>query len=701
MKKKLLSLLLLGGLTLAAGAQYQLPNPDFESGWSNVSGKVMTSILSGSNKTGIVPDGWHSFMDCDGANNTLMNYARGLQVEKGEQCPYTTGNNSAKIIARSTVVKVVAQGNMTTGRVYAGSTTATDEGNHNYTDIAEGSKYAQKFIGRPDAMNVWVKYVPARTSPTTEDSARISAILHDKYKYQDPTTDATILSHRIANAELNYAPTDWVQKQIAFKYNKESIGTSEPSFILLTFTTNKTPGKGTAGDAVYVDNIEFIYNSELASLSYNGTSYFDQGVKNYDLSDVVFDVDNLEYTSNGAGANIISSFDEGTGVLTLRIEGDNISEDSSNYNEYTIKIGKKTVSEFTEPLSVTINNQTYVPQNTTIQLEQYNTDNDYSFVLNNFMLGETPVGNIRLDDLQMNEDGIITTSKVIKIEAGDDPAISAEEWLGPMLGDVPIELTAQIIGEKMTAEIEIDMMSTMEQMINVVFAPVETYTDGNALSLNTGLKNVVLDRSFPAGWSTICLPFATTPSAFTWADANENTQKVNVQRFSSVDNNALSFSALGETEQMEANTPYLIYFPLAKSSATYFGTTVADNTPVSVTNGDYTFTGNYEALMNMAGLYGVANAEGEEVQRIMLGGANSKLKATRAYFKTDNQSNVSGMRIRLEGEGDVTAIDGVQVLSGSCDVYNLQGLRVRTAATSLEGLTPGVYVVNGKKVLVK
>lgn len=35
------------------------------------------------------------------------------------------------------------------------------------------------------------------------------------------------------------------------------------------------------------------------------------------------------------------------------------------------------------------------------------------------------------------------------------------------------------------------------------------------------------------------------------------------------------------------------------------------------------------------------------------------------------------------------------------DVYNLQGVRVRTAAQSLQGLPAGVYVVGGKKVMVK
>ena len=36
---------------------------------------------------------------------------------------------------------------------------------------------------------------------------------------------------------------------------------STPEFILVTFTTNKTPGGGADGDAIFIDDVELIYNS--------------------------------------------------------------------------------------------------------------------------------------------------------------------------------------------------------------------------------------------------------------------------------------------------------------------------------------------------------------------------------------------------------------------------------------------------------
>ncbi len=51
--------------------------------------------------------------------------------------------------------------------------------------------------------------------------------------------------------------------------------------------------------------------------------------------------------------------------------------------------------------------------------------------------------------------------------------------------------------------------------------------------------------------------------------------------------------------------------------------------------------------------------------------------------------------------GDVTGIDGVQVEGEAFDVYNLRGQKVRSNVTNFNGLQKGVYIVNGKKVMIK
>lgn len=116
----------------------------------------------------------------------------------------------------------------------------------------------------------------------------------------------------------------------------------------------------------------------------------------------------------------------------------------------------------------------------------------------------------------------------------------------------------------------------------------------------------------------------------------------------------------------------------------------------TVSFGAYTFSGNYTANMNMNGKYGVADFNG--VQKLRIGGASATLPAGCAYFTTANNAN--GMLIRLDG-GNTTGILDVNtgVVVENTTVYNLQGVKVSNNGTA--GLPAGIYVMGGKKVIVK
>ena len=55
---------------------------------------------------------------------------------------------------------------------------------------------------------------------------------------------------------------------------------------------------------------------------------------------------------------------------------------------------------------------------------------------------------------------------------------------------------------------------------------------------------------------------------------------------------------------------------------------------------------------------------------------------------------------RFEGTTDIEEVE-LPISSIHTDVYSITGVRVRTATTSLEGLPSGIYIVGGRKVLVK
>ena len=100
--------------------------------------------------------------------------------------------------------------------------------------------------------------------------------------------------------------------------------------------------------------------------------------------------------------------------------------------------------------------------------------------------------------------------------------------------------------------------------------------------------------------------------------------------------------------------------------------------------------------MNMDGLYGVATIDGE--QKIVKGSTNSTLPATCAYF-TNSGTMEDAYAIRLEGE-EITGINAIN--NGVAEdgaVYNLQGVKV--SDTSMKNLPAGLYIMNGKKFIIK
>lgn len=688
MKKKFLSLLLLGGLTLTAGAQYQVANSGFEE-WETV---------SYNSNSGEEPTYWNSFLDGTGSKKSYAGYD---QVDKVEESRTgSAGKYSAKITARPVkfigVTIALAQGNLTTGCVNMGSTTASDaNGNYNYTNIDDGK--CQAFTGRPDAMRVWVKY----TSSQETYQAKANAILHTAGYYQDPIGN-TITATLVAKAEKTDIDNtgSWQDLTLPFTYSSDS---QRPAYALISFATSNTAGQGGETDAMLIDDLEFLYYSQLSDLTYKGTTVtgFNKDTYNYTVDGFYYE-GCLEATKNCAGGTVeLGTYDALNKSISVVVKGDNISEDASNYHTYTVTFTEDapvlvSSTDYTDNLVVSINGSASEPQETTINVKEY-SNGTYTLSLDNFVLvnGDEvmPIGKIELLYISAeNSNGLVSfsTNQTIQIQPGSAEEVPEDMWMGPGLGIVPIDMSAKIYGDKLYCEIDIDMMESLGQIINVVFGkPIVAQTQSAALT-ETGEAHVVLNRQFLEGWNTICLPFAATPEAVAGTGAV-------AQAFDGADSNGLDFVV---AETMEANTPYLIYVPANTAEQTFIANvTLEEAAPASVTYGDYTFKGNYEANMPMADLYGVADKDG--VQKIMKGSATAKLQGTRAYFMYSGQSNVNGMRINLEGQGDVTSIDGVQVLSGSCDVYNLQGIRVRTAATSLEGLTPGIYVVNGKKVMVK
>lgn len=85
----------------------------------------------------------------------------------------------------------------------------------------------------------------------------------------------------------------------------------------------------------------------------------------------------------------------------------------------------------------------------------------------------------------------------------------------------------------------------------------------------------------------------------------------------------------------------------------------------------------------------------------------TKTKGFRGWLQSANGQASKGIEYEINGvveqvNGNATAIDGIEAAQQhSANIYNLNGQLVRQGATSTEGLPSGLYIVGGKKVVVK
>lgn len=308
--------MLLGTTVLAANAQTQLYNGGFEE-WESV---------TYSGRTGDEPVKWSSFLDGTG---NLKNMAGYNQLEKStDKRPGSTGSYSAKLTSRAVkmfgATIAVAQGNLTTGCVNMGSTTATDaKGNYNYINYDRDDQ-AMTFTGHPDAVHFWSKFSGTKTG-------NVEVVLTTSGYYQSPEENG-ITATKVAHAQNNTIPSNdtWTEYTVPFTYDDDSVN---PEYVLVNVSTCATPGAGKEADYMYIDDIEMIYYHALSDLKYNGQTVagFNESTSTYDLTDQVYDESKVSWTVKGHAAEVTPTFNTTTGRLTLKVTNKDTNESTTYY----------------------------------------------------------------------------------------------------------------------------------------------------------------------------------------------------------------------------------------------------------------------------------------------------------------------------------------------------------------------------------
>ena len=198
--------------------------------------------------------------------------------------------------------------------------------------------------------------------------------------------------------------------------------------------------------------------------------------------------------------------------------------------------------------------------------------------------------------------------------------------------------------------------------------------------------NVTLTRTLSSSYyNTICLPFdvdlTDTGSPLYGAEALE---------FNDVDGTTLKFSAVST---MTAGTPYLVKPTANVVNPTFTGVDVKAVAPQTVTPATgYSFVGTYTTKV-------LATDKTE----LFLGtdgklaypsdGSHATIKGLRAYFVVP--AAAPAPMFSLDFGNGTTGIEAVKTVNNGDNIYyNLSGQRVAQPGK-------GLYIVNGKKVIVK
>ena len=293
---------------------YQIPNSGFED--FHTAGKADE------------PNHWHSFQSATGSLASMV--TGNIHLTKSTDVrPGTSGKTSVKLEPKY-VIMVWANGTMTTGRMVAGSMSAKDTKNHAEADIsntdkdANGDPFYTLMDGRPDAVKVWAK------TKVKSGNATISAVITDGTYYQDPEDKTYNNVFSKAQSGINTGE-QWQEIVVPFKEQGNNV---EPKAILVTISTNGTPGTGASGDYIIVDDLSLVYNPEAQSIKFNGKEIdgFSPTTYEYTIGDTA-DPSKISVEAKGVASVTLGDDNKTVTVITS-------GEDLSSTATYTIHFTK-------------------------------------------------------------------------------------------------------------------------------------------------------------------------------------------------------------------------------------------------------------------------------------------------------------------------------------------------------------------------
>lgn len=167
---------------------------------------------------------------------------------------------------------------------------------------------------------------------------------------------------------------------------------------------------------------------------------------------------------------------------------------------------------------------------------------------------------------------------------------------------------------------------------------------------------------------------------------------------------------LKETAAINALTPYIVYNGNDEAAELVSETTggdinfqAADNAKTvgnlnAIGTFDY-FTGNEKDVT----VYGIQKEDGADGKLTLKKVTTAAVCPFRVYFTVAGNDEAAAKAITFDIEGTATGIKDIHAVDAAKagNVYSIDGKLVKANAATTEGLAKGVYVINGKKYVIK
>ena len=367
--KKILTLLMLGGVALAANAQ-QI-NGDFDGDWKDCvpwTSDGNTTIVSAQ------PEGWHISNVCVRKSIAVGSAVKGSNNTR--QAVHLT-NQSKKIPAYLTLgtpwataqVKCLwydVKGNSTDGGTWGGIDFAyhpdaiayeykrdNSKGDENATVIAylwKGTWTQKDVPGNPTWHAAWYvnpTYVDMNDRERNVLGMQMQGTLGGEVTH---TNDAKLLAS-LQKYITNSTKGEWVSDTIPFDYKDMTSGVEKVNVIFSA--TDYFGGRNSIvdGNSLTVDNVRFIYYHALDTLATTDSEgkaialneKFAADRYNYTVN-AMYDANKtkVSYTKKGVAATVDTKYDEATRVFSIIVKGEDYDavNNPSAISTYTIKYKK-------------------------------------------------------------------------------------------------------------------------------------------------------------------------------------------------------------------------------------------------------------------------------------------------------------------------------------------------------------------------